>query len=170
MYKTIRFYIQITIKPELSLYIDERLEGIMPLSAIFQLYVGGQFYWWRKQRVARENHRHVASHWQTLSHNVSSSTTAMNGIRTRNCSGDRSCKSNSNTITTMTDPVFVWETLIINNIRMLQSFVLINKYTLHMDPRTQFWVCMWNNFMELFLMYLMFIYVNIEWQDYGTQL
>ena len=39
---------------------------LTPLSTIFQLYRGGQFYWWRKVTVA--------SHWLTLSHNVVSST------------------------------------------------------------------------------------------------
>ena len=39
--------------------------------------------------VPGENHRHVASHWQTLSHNVVSSTSRLSGIRSRNVSGDR---------------------------------------------------------------------------------
>jgi len=45
--------------------------------------------WWsvllvEETAVPIENHRPVASHWQTLSHNVVS-----NGVRTHNVSGDR---------------------------------------------------------------------------------
>ena len=40
-------------------------------------------------RVPRENHRPAASHRQTLSHNVVSSTPRLSGIQTHNISGDR---------------------------------------------------------------------------------
>ena len=39
--------------------------------------------------VSVENHRPVASHWQTLSHNVVSSTPRLSGTRTHNVSSDR---------------------------------------------------------------------------------
>jgi hypothetical protein len=50
--------------------------------------------WWsvllvEETGVFWENHRPVASHWQTLSHNVVSGTPRLNGIRTCNVSGDR---------------------------------------------------------------------------------
>ena len=38
--------------------------------------------------VPVENHRPVASHWQTLSHNVVSSTPRLSWIQTLNISGD----------------------------------------------------------------------------------
>jgi len=73
---------------------------LTPLSTIFQLHRGGQFYWWRKLEDQEkttdlseetggpwENHRPVASHWQTLSHNVV--YIALSGSRTHNISGDR---------------------------------------------------------------------------------
>jgi hypothetical protein len=59
---------------------------LTPLSIIFQLYRGGQFYWCRNLGP-EENHRLVASHWQTLSHNVVHLT--LIEIRTHNLSGDR---------------------------------------------------------------------------------
>ena len=62
---------------------------LTPLSTIFQLYRGGQFYWWREPEYPkkRKNNRPAKSNWQNLSHNVVSST--LNGIQTHNVSGDR---------------------------------------------------------------------------------
>jgi len=40
-------------------------------------------------RVPRKNHWLVANHWQTLSHNVVSSTLRLSEIRIHNSSGDR---------------------------------------------------------------------------------
>ena len=39
--------------------------------------------------VPGENHRPAASYWQTLSHNIVSSTLHLSGIQTHNASGDR---------------------------------------------------------------------------------
>jgi hypothetical protein len=51
----------------------------MPLSIIFQLYRGSEFYWWRKLEYS-ENTIDLSQVRQTLSHNVVH--LAMNGVRT----------------------------------------------------------------------------------------
>jgi hypothetical protein len=58
---------------------------LTPLSTIFQLYCGGQFYWWRKPEYPEKTTEIVTSHWQTLSHNViSRNTSPWTGVRTHN--------------------------------------------------------------------------------------
>jgi len=64
--------------------VDESL-CLMPLSKNFQLYRGGQFYWWRILVYSEK----TTDLQQTLSHNVVSSTLRLNGIRTHSVSGDR---------------------------------------------------------------------------------
>ena len=85
---------------QILIYLCLVLWHLNPLSTIFQLHRGNQFHWWR------ENQRPVASHWQTLSHNVVSSTLAREGLEltlvviSTDCIG--SYKSNYHMITTTT--------------------------------------------------------------------
>ena len=57
---------------------------LMPLSTIFQLYCGGEFY--RRKPEYPEKTTNLS---QTLSHNFVSSTPRLSGIQTHNVTGDR---------------------------------------------------------------------------------
>jgi hypothetical protein len=56
---------------------------LTPLSTIFQLYRGGQFYWWRKLEYPSKN-----IDLPNVSDKLVSGTPRLNGIRTHNVSGD----------------------------------------------------------------------------------
>ena len=83
---------------------------LMPLSTIFQLYRGCQFYWWRKSEYLQKT-MDLPQVTDKISHTVVSSTHRLSEIRTRttlvvigtNCIG--SYKSNYHMIMTMTAPV-----------------------------------------------------------------
>jgi hypothetical protein len=61
---------------------------LMPLSTIFQLYCGVQFYWWTKPEYPEKTTDMSQVTLQTLSHNVSS-TPRMSRVRTHKVSDDR---------------------------------------------------------------------------------
>jgi hypothetical protein len=84
-------------------------------------------------RVPGENHRPAVSHWQTLSHNVVSSTSRLSWIRTHNVSGDRHWLQIVVKLTTIRSrprrPLVQWDTtmyIIINRIECIMVSVLVS--------------------------------------------
>jgi hypothetical protein len=68
------------------------LEGWINKMVWFMVFNNISIILWRSVLLVeetRENHQPVASHWQTLPHNVVSCTPCLIGIRTHNVSGDR---------------------------------------------------------------------------------
>jgi hypothetical protein len=58
----------------------------MPLSTIFELYQGGQFYWWRKLKYP-EKATDLLQVTDKISHTVVSNTPLLSGNQTHNVSG-----------------------------------------------------------------------------------
>ena len=105
---------------------------LMPLSTIFQLYHGGQFYWWRKPEDLEKT--------INLSHELTTSV-----VIDIDCIG--SCKSNNHMITTTTAPNTIWhhyeyeQVIPSNNLHYLTYHITFKSLIVYNNPikRSRAW-------------------------------
>ena len=71
----------------IAVHLELGLCCLTSLSPIFQLYDGGQFYWWRKQEYPEKTCRKSLTNF--ISHTVVSSTPRLCGVRIHKVTADR---------------------------------------------------------------------------------